>query len=395
MSVMKSFRRLVFLTIVLPPLTASGGDVESFNTRLFDLQYFTRPFERAAVAGGTWEGTEGAASSILQNPGALGHVDKPELLAYWSFNYLKGETYGLKRLIPPGPGHPQVERIGEEPIARLSDAGAYQAFRLGSIPGMFGLGADYLWNDLSDNKVSRIKQSGYRVGLTWGVPINSNMSVGYGLTHLDDTWHWDVTWAQFIPGMSIPNNVDYLLKSCGSSWRHRFGLQGMIGTRLRYGLEGEFGHGSTDNTWNGVDTGGQDGMEHYGARMGLEYMLTPKMTLAVDGEWHDTMIEFGGHSPSIGRNQTVAKWDTSALRPMIGLKYGITETWKLLGGYRYSVFNTLDMCYKNADTDFNTFSLGTVFSLFEKRLRIHWNIEYSTLDPNGEFMNLLALEAVF
>ncbi len=112
---MKTLSIMLMLFIVLTSGAGFAGDVESFNSRLFDLQYFTRPFERAAVAGGAWEGAEGSAASVVQNPAALGSVEKPELLAYWTLNYLRGETYGLKKLIPPGPGNPQPVRICENP----------------------------------------------------------------------------------------------------------------------------------------------------------------------------------------------------------------------------------------------------------------------------------------
>ncbi|HOV87201.1 MAG TPA: hypothetical protein PLM79_12615 [Syntrophobacteraceae bacterium] len=392
---MKALLSFLMLILLFPPQPLSAGDVESFNSRLFDLQYFTRPFERAAVAGGAWEGAEGSAASILQNPAALALVHKPELLTYWTFNHLNGQTYALKRVIPPGPGHPKVERICERPTARLSDMGVYQAFRLESVPGTFGIGADALWNDLGDNDLSRIEQSGFRVGLSWGVPLGDDLSVGYGLTYLDDTWHWDVTWAKFSPGIPVPQNVDYLLKSSASSWRHRFGLRGNVGSSFRYGLEADLGHGSTDNEWNGRDTGGDNAMHHYGIRIGLEYSLSSKAVLAVEGEWHETSIEFGRHSPDIGRDDAVAKWDTSVIRPMLGFKYSVTDAWQLLAGYRYSRFNTVDLCTHGADTDYGTFSLGTAFSLFHKRLSIRWNLEYSMVDPDGEIMNLLSLNAVF
>ncbi|MHC1724757.1 MAG: hypothetical protein AB9866_01835 [Syntrophobacteraceae bacterium] len=392
---MRNRSLLLMLSILLLSRPVFAGDVESFNSRLFDLQYFTRPFERAAAAGGAWEGAEGSAASTVQNPAALASVSKPELLTYWTLNYLKGETYGLKRVIPPGPGNPQPVRICEKPEALLSSVGAYQTFRPGLIPGTLGFGADYLWSGFTDNRVSQIEQSGYRLGLSWGVPLGERISVGYGLTYLDDTWHWDVTWAQFSPGSPVPSNVNYLLRSSGSSWRHRFGLHGDVGGSFRYGLEGDLGHGHTDNTWNGVDTGGDNGMRYYAFRAGFEFNVTPKTIIAVENEWHSIVINFGRHPGSIGGSGAVAAWDTSVLRPMAGVKHSVTESFQLLAGYRYSTFNTVDMCHKSADSDYSTFSIGTVFALLNKRLVIRWNIEYSTVSPEGEFMNLLALQADF
>lgn len=386
---------LLVTVLLLAPHPAVGGDVESFNSRLFDLQYFTRPFERAAVAGGAWEGAEGSAASVVQNPAALASVRKPELLTFWTLNYLSGETYGLKRLIPPGPGRPEPIRICEKPRALLSNVGAYQAFQPSTIPGTLGLGVDYLWDDFTGNRVTQIEQNGYRLGLTYGVPIGEHLSVGYGLTYLNDTWHWAVTWPRFSPGSPIPQNVNYLLRSGGNSWRHRFGLHGDVERSFRYGLEGDVGHGYTGNTWNGVDTGGDNDMEYYAFRAGFEYNVTPKTIVALDGEWHNIVVGFGLHSAAIGAGGAVARWDTSVLRPMAGVKHSVTDNWQLLAGYRYSTFNTVDMCHKSADSDYSTFSVGSVFSLPESRLIVRWNIEYSTVDPDGEIMNLLVVQAVF
>lgn len=392
---MKTLSIMLMLSIMLTSGPGYAGDVESFNSRLFDLQYFTRPFERAAVAGGAWEGAEGSAASVVQNPAALGSVEKPELLAYWTLNYLRGETYGLKKLIPPGPGNPQPIRICEKPSALLTSVGAYQTFRPGALPGTLGFGIDYMWNGFTDNRVSQIEQSGYRLGLSWGIPLGEHFSAGYGLTYLDDTWNWDVTWAHFSPGSPVPSNVDYLLRSSGSSWRHRFGLHGDAGRSFRYGLEGDVGHGHTDNTWNGVDTGGDNGMSFYAFRVGFEFNVTQKTIIAVDNEWHSIVINFGRHPGAIGGTGAVAAWDASVLRPMAGVKHSITDYWQLLAGYRYSTFNTMDMCHKSADNDYSTFSIGTVLALPDKRLTVRWNVEYSTMNPAGEFMNLLALQAVF
>lgn len=158
----------LFIIIAFIPQTTWAGDVESFNLRLFDLLYFTRPLERASVAGGTWADNADSSSAALQNPATLASIQQSELFTYWTFNRLKGETYGLEELIPPGPGRPEPERIGETPQVNLSNLGAYQVFRPKILSGTLGLGIDYLWNDLSDNEISKIVQDGLRFGLAYG-----------------------------------------------------------------------------------------------------------------------------------------------------------------------------------------------------------------------------------
>ena len=123
-------RRLISSVVSSIALVAAGalaGEVESFNNRIFDLQYFTRPYERAAVAGGAWEGLEGDSSSALRNPAGLADTEAPELLTFWTFNFMKGESLGLQTIIPPGPDNESAIKIYDKVLSRMSDAGAYQA----------------------------------------------------------------------------------------------------------------------------------------------------------------------------------------------------------------------------------------------------------------------------
>lgn len=214
------------------------------------------------------------------------------------------------------------------------------------------------------------------------------------MTYLADTWHWTVTWPHFLPDTPIPQNVDYLLRSQGKSWRHRIGLKGEVGRSFRYGIATELGHGSTENTCNRVDTGGGDDMRHYGVHGSVEYDLRPKISMAVDLEWHSTLIEFGYHSAAIGGEGATAKWDTEVFRPMIGIQYKLTEAWQLFGGYRYSVFHTQDLCHKDADNHYNTFSSGTRVAI-KNRFHVLRNIEYSTVAPDGELMSLVSVQTQF
>lgn len=384
----------LFLAVVFIPQMTFAGDVESFNSRLFDLQYFTRPFERTSLAGGTWLGYSDSIAAALQNPAMLAGIQKTDLFTYWTLNSLKGETYGLEELIPPGPGHPNPERIYETPRASLSNIGAYQVFRPNIIPGAIGVEIDYLWNDLTNNEVSKIVQDGARLGLSYGTQLSQTVSIGYELTYLEDTWQWTVTWPHFLPGSPIPQNVDYLLHSEGKSWRHRIGLRGEAEESLCYEIVTELGHGSLENTWNRVNTGGDHDMQHYGIRGGVEYRLLPRINLAVDLEWHRTLIEFGYHAPEIKREGMLAKWDTEVFRPMIGIQYELTEAWQLFGGYRYNIFHTEDLCQKEADNHYNTYSLGSMVDI-TNRIHLLWNLDYSTVDPEGELMSLVSVQVEF
>lgn len=386
-------RRLISSVVSSIALVAAGalaGEVESFNNRIFDLQYFTRPYERAAVAGGAWEGLEGDSSSALRNPAGLADTEAPELLTFWTFNFMKGESLGLQTIIPPGPDNESAIKIYDKVLSRMSDAGAYQAFRLDAFPGVFSLGADYMWNDLSNNDTARIEQSGLHPGVAWGLPLGKSITLGYGLTYLDDLMQWAVTWPIFTPGMPMPENMNYVLRSRAESLRHRLGLRSRLGDTMRFGVEGELGHGATDNEWNGVDTGGDDDMRHTGLRVGLEYDLAPPLTLAAEIEWHETLVEYGWHSPTPQIAPSIAKWDTEVVRPMLGLKYTLTDACNLMCGYRYNDIQTADMCGREADDRYHTYSAGATMSAFEKRVDITWNIEYSDLAGDGELMNLLS-----
>ena len=366
---------------------AQAGDVESFNSRLFDLQYFGRPAERMSSPGG------GVGDPTL-NPAALGMGTGAELRTYANLHVIEGATYGLEELIPPGPGRPEPQRIYETPTARVAGLGAEQTFALGPLPGTLAVMADGLNNDLTDNEVSGIEQSGTRLGLAYGAPLSDALAAGAEAVYFADVWQWTVTWPHFDAGSALPRNVDYVLRSEGGSWRFRGGLQGRKGEAFRYGLTGEWGTGDTDNEWNGMNPGGGDDMRHSGARGDVEFDLRPQVTVAAAMEWQATDIEFGNHHAGIDpAAASTAEWEAEVLRPMLGVRFSPAADWQFRGGYRHSFFDVGDLCGKTADNDYGTVAFGMAFA--GGRFAARADAEYSTVDPHGEWAGALALQAKF
>lgn len=378
--------RILLGVILGGAASARAGDVESFNSRLFDLQYFARPSERMSspAGGGDW----------TLNPAALGTATGAELRAQASLHIIEGATYGLEELIPPGPGRPEPQRIYETPTARLAGFGAAQSFVPGALPGTLAVMVDGLDDQFSDNEASGIEQSGTRVGLVYGVPLSDGLAAGAEAVYFSDVWQWTVTWPHFDTGSALPRNVDYVLHSEGESWRFRGGLQGKKGNLFRYGLTGEWGTGDTDNEWNGMNPGGGDDMLHRGARGDIEFDLRPQITLAASLEWQATEIEFGHHHAAIDpAGGSTAEWDAEVLRPLLGLRFVPSANWQFHGGYRHSFFEIGELCGKTADNDYGTVALGMAYA--RGRFTAKADAEYSTVDPNGEWAGALALQAKF
>lgn len=364
---------------------ARAGDVESFNSRLFDVQYFSRPSERV--------GPEGGAADVLRNPALLGERSNAEACVYSSFHRIDGATYGLEKLIPPGPGNPEPIRCYETPVAKLASFGAVQSVGLGGVPGNLAVQADGFWNDLDDNQSSHIEQEGVRVGVSYGVAVSSNLAVGYEVVGMDDTFQWGVTWPHFLPGEALPRNVDYILRSEAASWRHRLGLAGKAGEAFRYETTAEWGCGDMDNQWNGEKTGGADGMEHLGWGGRMEYDVCPWAGVFVSMSWQSTRIEFGRHHPEIGHGGG-ARWDAEAYRPLAGFRFAPAKGWDIHGAYQHSIFEVGELCGHEADHDYGTWMAGTAVD-WQERIRIRADAQYSCLESGGEWAGLLAVEAGF
>ena len=365
-----------------------AGDVESFNSRLFDLQYFARPAERLAAP------TAGGFDAAL-NPAALGALTSAVLRTYGTLNVVEGATYGLEKLIPPGPGRSEPEKIYETPTARLAGFGAEQAVALGAFPGAMAVAVDGLDADWTDNEASGIEQSGTRAGLAYGVPLSGTLAVGAEATYFSDVWQWTVTWPHFDAGAALPRNVAYALRSESDSWRARLGLQGRIGAAFRYGLTGEWGAGHADNEWNGTDTGGGDHLRRRGARGDVEFDVGPRTTLAAAMDWRATDLEFGRHAAAIDpAGGATAKWDAEVTRPMLGIRFAPTAAWRFHGGYRHSFFEVGELCGKTADNEYGTATCGAAFAP-PGRFGASADIEYSDVAPDGEWAGALAFQARF
>ena len=367
---------------------ARAGDVEAFNSRLFDLQYFARPAERLAAPG-----AGGFAAAL--NPAALGATTGAESRTYATLHVIDGSTYGLEELIPPGPGRPEPVKIYETPTARLAGFGAEQAFALGPLPGAVAVAVDGLDDDLTDNEASQIEQSGTRVGLAYGVPLSAALAVGAEATYFADTWQWSVTWPHFDEGAALPRNVSYALRSESDAWRVRLGLIGRLGAAVRYGLTGEWGAGDADNEWNGTATGGDDDLRRRGARGDVEFDVGPRTTLAAALEWQATDLEFGRHPAAIDpAGGATAEWDANVVRPMLGIRFAPTAAWQFRGGYRHSFFEIGDLCGRTADNDYGTVAGGATFAP-AGRFSAAADVEYSDVAPDGEWAGALALQARF
>ncbi len=359
-----------------------AGDVETFNSRLFDLQYFSRSAEGLPAGSGGWG-----------NPAAWAEAERPELRMVSEVHFIDGATYGLEELIPPGPGNPEPIRRYETPAAVVTRYGVGQAVPLGAVPGVVAVRVDGLENDLDDNESSHIDQRGWRAGASYGVALRVGWSVGYEVVYFEDSYQWGVTWPHFVPGSELPRNVDYVLHSEGASWLQRIGLAGNVGEGLRVEATAEWGLGDTDNTWNGERTGGSDDMEHRGLEGGVRYAMRPGVEWTATLAWQSTCVEFGRHPSAIGHGG-IAKWDAEVVRPAMGLGFAPAEGWEVQGGYRHNFFEVGDLCGHEADQNYGTVVAAAVLGKPEW-IRVGAEVEHSFIEPGGEWAGRLSVQAMF
>ncbi len=351
-----------------------AADVNAFQTHLLDLQFFTRPYERSANLGGAYMGAPPSAAAALQNPGALGFIKGADLLTYWTFDYTHGQ----------GDGRNPRTRQSEKPISRISDVGAFGAFRLRELPGVVAMGFDAMGNYLSGNDLSRIAQDGQRLTLAYAVPLTPAFAAGYSLVYLKDHFQWGLTWEDGHTGVNTVN---------ADSWLHRLGVQGRLGQVVRWGLQGELGFGRGNADWDNQITGGDDRLRERGLRGGLEWDISPMFTLAGDFEWRWQELNFGAYPAAIGASAQ-AEWRGDIYRPMLGLRQQIIPGLELLYGYRYNIFRADTLLEQDADMDYSTAALGADFRFLDI-YHLNWSLEYSWLDPDGAIMSTLAAKASF
>lgn len=375
---------LLWLGVMLlasPPAvaTAASGDRDrvGFTILMMDKQFFTTPYERAATLGGAYMGQEGSADAVIKNPAGLGRLAVPEVKTYWVFS-----SYG-------GNGGANGPSSSETIRGQLSDEGGYLAMPIPSVPLVVGLGGDYLATSFSDAPVTQPSQRGYRVSGALAARLSDRLTAGYGLTYFNDHHAWGTSWP--VPGILPPPIVHW--ENDSESWRHRLGFQHQLVGLLTWGLQGEFGHGSGDNLWNGKLTGGSQSLTEYGLRLGAKSAPFHGLALLLDLEWRNMRLEFGAHEPMVGR-PVLSQYTGDVYRSMLGFEHTVNEMLRLLLGYRYSVFRMDDFCYRNASQDYHTAAAGVDFTLWNQRLGLAWNVEYSWMAA-GDFMNTVALRFRF
>ena len=60
---------------------------------------------------------------------------------------------------------------------------------------------------------------------------------------------------------------------------------------MTWGLQGSFGHGKGDNTWNGKPAAGDNALLDYGLRVGGKSVPVYSFALLADMEWRNTDVE--------------------------------------------------------------------------------------------------------
>ena len=370
---------LILLASLPGIASAASGDRDrvGFTILMMDKQFFTTPYERAATVGGAYMGQEGSADAVIKNPAGLGRLAAPEAMTYWVFS-----SYG-------GNGGANGPNSNEAIRGQLSDEGGYFAMPIPSVPVVIGVGADYLASSFSDAPVTQPSQRGHRVSGALAARISDRLTVGYGLTHLNDHHAWGTSWP--VPGVLPPPIVHWVNDS--ESWRHRIGIQHELAGLLTWGLQGDFGHGGGDNLWNGKPTGGSQALTEYGLRLGAKSAPFHGLALLLDLEWRHMRLDFGDHEPMVGRT-VLSQYAGDVYRLMLGFDHTVNEMLRLRLGYRTSMFRMDDFCYRNARQDYHTAAAGADFMLWNQRLELAWNVEYSWMAA-GDFMNTVALRFRF
>ncbi len=362
----------VILVASLPTVAlAAHGDRDrvGFTILMMDKQFFATPLERSAALGGAYMGQDGSADAVIKNPAALGGLITPEATAYWIFSSYEGNG-GAN-----GPNSSEIIR------GQLSDEGGYAAIPISSLPLVIGLGADYLATSFNDAPVTQPSQRGYRLSGALAARPTDRLTVGYGLTHFNDHHAWGTSWP--VAGMLPPPVVHWVHDS--KSWRHRLGLQHRVAGLFTWGLQGDLGHGSGGNLWNNKSTGGGQSLDEYGLRWGVKSVPYHGLALLLDVEWRTMQLEF----PMVGRT-VVSQYTGDVFRFMLGLEHTLNEWIRLRLGYRYSLFDMDDFCYRDASQDDHTAAGGADFSLLDDRLVLAYDLEYSWMAA-GDFMNAFVL----
>jgi len=87
-------------------------------------------------------------------------------------------------------------------------------------------------------------------------------------------------------------------------------------------------------------------------------------------------------------------WRASSKIKKRGFEHALNEMLRLRLGYRTSMFRMDDFCYRNARQDYHAAAAGAAFTLWDQRLDLAWNVEYSWMAA-GDFMSTAALRFRF
>lgn len=365
---------LLFLIICLSAIRAYAGSHEKtgFTIYTIERQFFSTPYESAGVNGFSYAAAKGTAVSIIQNPAALAQLQKPDFQAYYQYDYLEGEGGGV------------TLTKNEFIKGSLSDTGAYQSFMIPKIKGVFGLGGDSFFSDFDGDPVTRFNQKGSRVNFAWAIALMEKFRLGYGFTYLHDVYEWGSKWLY---------GNKYLWKHQSDSFRHRLGMQGDFNPHLRWGLQGDIGHGHGENRWNDQDTKGNEDLSLYRIRIGGEADIA-KFTFSSDFEWENSDYQWGKHHPAISPRGGSAYYKGEVYRWMLGVQYLLWDKVVCKAGYRYDYFKVDPLCNEYARQHANNILLGITVPLFQGKCEFGWAGTYSWIS-HGDISNTISLRYSF
>ena len=366
--------------------TARGGDSRvGLLVRTIDQQYFTTPFERAAILGGAYMGDLGSAASTIRNPAALAAVCGPDALGYWVADSIKGEAS-----LTPTPGD-----ATQRTRAFLSDQGAYVAMPLGGLPISAGFGGNYFSTGFSGDPEISPAQRGTRMSAALAAPIHGNVNLGYGATWFNDHY---ATAAEFDMGRQMPHTSR--LSNESHSWRHRLALFAPLGHHIRWGLQGDYGYGAGTTRLDGEPLTGRNAFENYALRGGFQCDVSHRITAAVDVEWSYLDLNMGEVPPDgeeiipLEAAADRIRYAANVYRPMVGLQFRATPRLTLRTGYRHTFYRFRQSPLLPGSSDYGTLGSGARYSFWGGRAAVDWNIEYSWIADHS-LLNTLTLSCMF
>ncbi len=375
----------VLVGLAISGATVAWGDDSRVGllVRTFDQQYFTTPFERAAILGGAYMGDLGSAASTIRNPAALANVCGPDALGYWVADSTKGEASLT----------PTRDETHQRTRAFLSDQGAYVAMPLGGLPVSAGFGGNYFTTGFSGDPEVSPAQRGTRLSTALAAPVFGNLNLGYGVTWFNDHY---ATAAGSDMGMQMPPTAR--LSNESHSWRHRLAVFAPLGHNVRWGFQADYGHGAGTTRLDGEPLSGRDLFESYAARGGVQCDLSHRFTAAADFEWSYLDLNMG--EVTRDGNETIPpaanriRYAADVYRPMVGLQFRATPRLTLRSGYRHTFYRFRESPLLPGNSDYGTLGSGAKYAFWGGRATIDWNIEYSWIADHS-LLNTLTLSCMF